>query len=139
MYTTIFQSTMDNLEEMDAIVLPTALTMLAVMVGSCRMLVIPITCLIITAVVSFASIDGITHVTTILTATPSLMMSVFLAMSIDYSLFLLTRFRAEHAGYSEDTVRTSSEAMQRSVSTVLRTSGKVVLASGTTLAVCFCG
>lgn len=138
MYTTMVKETMGNMEQMDMIVLPTALAMLAFLLGSCRLLIVPIMCLLVTASLAFASVDGVTHVMDIMTAAPSLMMSIFLAVSIDYSLFLLSRFKVEVKG-STATDRASPNAMQEIVATVLRTSGKVVLASGTTLAVCFLG
>jgi hypothetical protein len=66
------------------------------------------------------------------------MMSIFLAVSIDYSLFLLSRFRQEvKACKVPDPAETN--AIHDIVTIVLKTSGKVVLASGTTLAVCFLG
>ena len=50
----------------------------------------------VSAALSFATVDGLTKLDIpIITAAPSLMASVFIAMSIDYSMFLLTRFQEE--------------------------------------------
>jgi len=62
------------------------------------------------------------------TIAPSLMVAVALAMSIDYSLFLLSRF------YSEVALgRTVPDA----ITVMLETSGRIVLVSGATLVLCF--
>lgn len=68
MYTSMISETMENMEQMDMIVLPTALAMLAFLLGSCRLLVIPILCLLVTASAAFAAVDGVTHVMDIMTA-----------------------------------------------------------------------
>ena len=65
---------------------------------------------------------------TVSTVAPSLMIAVSLAMSIDYSLFLLSRFQSE-----VDDGRDAGEA----VTITLATSGKIVLVSGVTLLLCF--
>ena len=58
---------------------------------------------------------------TVSTVAPSLMIAVSLAMSIDYSLFLLSRFQSEVDGGKD-----AGEA----VTITLATSGKIVLVSG---------
>ena len=58
---------------------------------------------------------------TVSTVAPSLMIAVSLAMSIDYSLFLLSRFQSE-----VDDGKDAGEA----VTITLATSGKIVLVSG---------
>merc|ERR1719162_2944092 len=62
------------------------------------------------------------------TTAPALMIAIALAMSIDYSLFLLTRFNDE-----VDSGRRPVDA----VDIALRTSGRIVLVSGVTLLLCF--
>lgn len=131
LYTTMIDSAEDNLELMDAIILPVAFFILAIMLGSFRLLLIPLLALAITAALSFATVDGITHIHPILSAAPSLMASVFLAMSIDYSMFLLTRFKLE--------LSQSQGSLVECVATTISTSGRIILASGSTLAICFLG
>jgi hypothetical protein len=61
---------------------------------------------------------------------PSLMLSVSIATSIDYSLFLLSRFR-------EEIEKRRSPA--RAVELMMSAAGHTVLVSGSTLAFCFAG
>ena len=61
---------------------------------------------------------------------PSLMVSVAIAMSIDYSLFLLSRFREEVARGASPT---------RAVELMMGAAGHTVLISGATLTLCFAG
>ena len=72
---------------------------------------------------------------------PSIMMSVTIAMSIDYSLFLLSRYREEverngHAGMSkEQMIEVSRDAIRQTT----RWSGKVIALSGTILSLTYFG
>ena len=150
LYDGIMRSAIHDLETMDGIVLPLALCILALLVRSFRLLAIPLVCLSVSAALSFATVDGIAVAgIPILTAAPSLMCSVFIAMSIDYSMFLLTRFqeeklRLELIGPSRTSWRTLPVDELRShmcpvVEAVLGSSGKIVAASGSTLIICFLG
>lgn len=65
---------------------------------------------------------------TVSTTAPSLMIAVALAMSIDYSLFLFTRFQKEVA---------VGRSVDEAVTIMLATSGKIVVVSGMTLLLCF--
>lgn len=47
------------------------------------------------ALVSFCGLFFVSYAMQIISFAPSLMMSLMVAMSIDYSLFLLSRFREE--------------------------------------------
>ena len=55
-------------------------------------------------------------------------MAVSLALSIDYSLFLLTRFNEEMG---------NGVSVETAVTTMLATQGHTVLVSGSTLCLCF--
>lgn len=59
---------------------------------------------------------------------PAMLVAVALAMSIDYSLFLLTRFNEERA-----TGRTITQALEIAITT----QGHTIIISGATLALCF--
>jgi uncharacterized membrane protein YdfJ with MMPL/SSD domain len=61
---------------------------------------------------------------------PSMMMSLMIALGIDYSLFLLSRFREELL---------AGEHPQRAVANMLATSGHTIVVSGVTLIGCFAG
>ena len=62
---------------------------------------------------------------------PALMLACALAMTIDYSLFLLTRF--------SDELHRRKTPYRRAVVVMLETSGHTVLVSGLTLTLCFFG
>lgn len=116
----------------DSIVLPLALGVLVYVVQSWRFLIIPIvnvgTCLLL----SFAIMYGVTHVTAKAPSfVPSVMEAMVIALSIDYSLFLLTRFRFESL--------TRRRAPMEAVREALIHAGEVVLMSGITLVCCFLG
>eukprot|EP00040_Diaphanoeca_grandis_P013426 m.67862 g.67862 ORF g.67862 m.67862 type:complete len:837 (-) comp23881_c0_seq1:68-2578(-) len=137
MITAITESAERDLEMMDGIILPIALFILALVVGSFRLLIVPVMALAFTAALSFATIDGITRIHPIISSTPSLMMSVFLAMSIDYSMFLLTRFKLEIKNLKGEQI--NPQNMHAIVTVMLNTSGRVIFASGSTLTFCFLG
>ncbi|ETO03816.1 hypothetical protein RFI_33586, partial [Reticulomyxa filosa] len=70
---------------------------------------------------------------------PSIMMSVTVAMSIDYSLFLLTRFREEVEKQISKGVRPKDVDTLYAVRQVTRWSGKVVAFSGFILSITYVG
>lgn len=67
----------------------------------------------------------------IVSFTPSLMMALILAMSVDYSLFLLTRYREELYDHGPDN--------DAAVRAMLNTAGHTIAISGPTLIFCFLG
>merc|ERR1719235_2389015 len=114
---------------MDLVSVPVAFIVLAISLRSSRLLILPFCSLIVAGATSFG-IMGILAMDklSVSSATPPLMMSILLAISIDYALFLLTRFREEvEKGAKTDIV------LQR----VLMYSGHTVCGSGFTLAFCF--
>ena len=148
MYKNIISSTIASLETMDAIVVPFAMLILGIMIRSFRLLAVSLTSLMVAfsltfAVVDFYALGGLQ----ILTATPSLMGSILLAMSIDYSLFFLTRLQVEltiirvenHFDSLDPYVLLTEAELLKAVTRVIRSSGKIILASGLTLTVCFLG
>ncbi len=167
LYDNIMASAIHDLETMDSLVLPIALSILALLVWSFRLLLVTLAALGVSAALSFATVDALTKAgVPILTAAPSLMASVFIAMSIDYSMFLLTRFQEEKlvlatvrddGGRKKQTVRGAraaaaaapfklvyegphlSRRLRPVVAAVLASSGKIIVASGSTLVICFLG
>lgn len=118
--------------EIDTIVLPLALSVLVYIVQSWRMVVIPLfnvaTCLLS----SFACMYGLTAYTTPAPSfVPSVMEALVLALSIDYSLFLLTRYRFE--------IMQNQREPRDAVKASLYHAGEVVFMSGMTLICCFIG
>jgi uncharacterized membrane protein YdfJ with MMPL/SSD domain len=146
LYSGIMASTISNLETMDAIVVPFAMVILAGILRSFRFLTISLFSLTVSFVFTFAVVDwAALGGLQILTAAPSLMGSILLAMSIDYSLFFFTRFqfelcsaRLEMNSY-EAYPQLSLPRLQLAVANVLRSSGTIIVASGSTLTICFLG
>ena len=84
-----------NLGTMDAIVIPIALILFCLMVRSLRLLILPILAMVLSLALSFATATVATYFTAVMSYLPSLLMSLIIAMSFDYSLFLGLRFREE--------------------------------------------
>ena len=125
------EGTKGDLARMDSIVIPIAFVILALVLRSLRLMIIPILTMGISFLFSFmvmlpialSSID-------VGTFAPSVMMSLVIAMSIDYSLFLLSRYREEilKGKNNSQAVRLMSEH-----------AGHTILVSGLTLSICFAG
>lgn len=118
----------DKTMDMSAKTVPIALLILAGMVRNVRMLLVVLPNLVMSMASALLFMYPVALNVTTATVAPSLMVAVALAMSIDYSLFLLTRFGKEiQAGRS----------VPDAVAIMLSTSGRIVLVSGVTLLLCF--
>ena len=95
-------------------------------------MVIPLASLLVGGLISFALVCATTLFMNVVFITPSLMMSMLVATSIDYSLFILSRYREELM----DAPRVDP---RRAVRAAMASGGHTVLVSGVTLAVCFAG
>ena len=115
---------------MDGAAFPVALAILALVLRSLRLLIMPVLCIVVSILTAFTLVYPIALSTMTVSFTPSLMMSATIAMSIDYSLFLLSRYREELLAL---------RPVETAIIQMLRTSGHTVLVSGTTLALCFAG
>mmetsp|Transcript_28884 Transcript_28884/g.70314 ORF Transcript_28884/g.70314 Transcript_28884/m.70314 type:complete len:881 (+) Transcript_28884:59-2701(+) len=110
--------------------LPVALLVLAIMLANARLLLctlVNIACCIAATILVMYPVSLCTDVSS---EAPSLMIAVALALSIDYSLFLLSRFSEEVS---------AGQTVEAAVDIMLATSGHTVLVSGTTLCLCFLG
>ena len=113
-----------------AATLPAGLAVLAHMVGNVRLV-------IIATVNVLAAVTGSVLVMDLLVVrlmpvslfTPPFLIAVVIAMSIDYSFFLLSRFQKEMQSNCDPS---------RSLSVTMATSGKIVARAGITLCCCFC-
>mmetsp|Transcript_2730 Transcript_2730/g.9936 ORF Transcript_2730/g.9936 Transcript_2730/m.9936 type:complete len:931 (-) Transcript_2730:195-2987(-) len=120
-----------DLETIDfGLSLPLALIVLSCFLVSVRLLLIPVLCVLVSATASFGLMYPVSEALTVISFAPSIMMSCLIAMSIDYSLFLLSRYREEIDGGA-----TPFDA----VVTMVSSAGHTVLASGSTLSLCFLG
>jgi len=111
---------------------PVAFALLAAVLRNARLLLITLlniiacvtsTVLVMTAVLASGY--------TVSSEAPALILATALAMSIDYSLFLLSRFDTE--------LHAKGRTFDAAVLTMLETSGHTVLVSGLTLCLCFLG
>jgi hypothetical protein len=85
-----------DLEKMDMVAMPIALAVLAFVLRSWRLMLIPCVCIGTATATSFGVIMlPVSYMTEIISFAPSVMMSCTVAMSIDYSLFLLSRYQEE--------------------------------------------
>lgn len=109
---------------------PIALLVLALVLRSFRLLIIPVMNISASILTSFLIVYGVAQRMSIISFAPSLMMSLTIAMSIDYSLFQLTRYREE--------LKMGSN-INEAVLHMLQHSGHTVLVSGSTLMACFFG
>jgi len=115
----------------DVIILPVALFVLMLYLKSARLMVLPLACVALSLLSAMTAMLPIAlYALDVASFAPSIMASLTVAMSVDYSLFLLTRYREEVLSGAH---RTEAEAVQAT----LRTSGEVILASGLTLAMTF--
>jgi len=124
-------STLKAMLRNDIIVLPIALLILIWAIGSWRMLPVTIFCFISSLSLSLADLVFISYIfdTKVEIIVPSVMQGLTIAMNVDYSLFLFTRYIKERRR------RPNVEAVFES----LRTAGHVVLLSGLTLTLTFIG
>ena len=119
-----------DLELMDTVSLPLALLIFVAMLRSARLLLLPILNIIVVVSSAFSLMYPVSLHLHVASTVPSLMISVSIAMSIDYSLFLLSRFREEIE---------RGRSPFRAVELMMSAAGHTVLVSGTTIALCFAG
>lgn len=132
-----------DMEHVDLVSLPIAGLVLYFVVQSARLLLITLAAISVSAIVSCAVLYLLSLVVVVEAITPPLVMCLLIAMSIDYSLFLLTRFREEllERGFDtpiapEDFHEKEAEYNQCIVKT-METSGATISISGIILAVAF--
>ena len=119
-----------DIEKMDTFSLPLALFIFILMLRSVRLLILPMINIAVVVSASFTLMYPISLYLDFGSTVPSLMLSAGIATSIDYSLFLLSRFREEIERGCHPT---------HAVSLMMGAAGHTVLVSGTTLALCFGG
>jgi len=120
-----------DLIKVDGVTFPLALLVFAVVLSSPRLLVIPIICIGVTVVTSFAIMYPISIIADVISTAPSVMMSCAVAFSIDYSLFMLSRFNEE--------IRKAKGANKLYDSVLLMTdsAGHTIFVSGLTVVFCW--
>eukprot|EP00756_Hemistasia_phaeocysticola_P011157 Hpha_TRINITY_DN15094_c1_g10::TRINITY_DN15094_c1_g10_i1::g.123779::m.123779/K06994/K06994; putative drug exporter of the RND superfamily len=127
---TILDASSRDLEHMDGIVLPIAVLILAWIVRSLRLLIAPLVALGVSTAVSFGIMYMVAQSMNVFSGASALMMSILIAMSIDYGLFLLTRYREELE---------KGVANELAVGRMIVSAGHTIVVSGLTLSMCFFG
>ena len=118
-----------------AATLPLGLGVLARMVGNPRLVIIATLNVLAAVTGSVLVMDWVVvRLMPVSLFTPPFLIAVVLAMSIDYSLFLLSRFQKEMEQREVDGCYDPS----KSLSVAMATSGKIVAQAGITLCCCFC-
>lgn len=130
MYIDMQAATAEDLTKMDMIVLPIALVVLAFVLRSLKLMIIPIASMGISILASFLIMYPLALVWDIFSFVPSVMMSLVIALSIDYSLFLLTRYREEIL---------KKKSVSESVLIMSKNAGHTITVSGLILIVCYMG
>jgi RND superfamily putative drug exporter len=115
----------------DTITASFALVVIVLFVGSVPLVILPILSLIVSIITSMAVLYGLTQVWPIATFVPGIMLSLILAITIDYSFFLLVRYNREITDFPEE--------KRRAVLRTVGFAGQVITVSGITLAISFLG
>ena len=130
MYLDMQEATEEDLLRMDLIVIPIALLVLAFVLRSLKLMILPIASMGISILASFLIMYPLALIWDIFSFVPSIMMSLVIALSIDYSLFLLSRYREEIM---------KNKSVSESVLQMSKHAGHTITVSGLTLAVTFLG
>ena len=130
MYLDMQEATEEDLLRMDLIVIPIALLVLAFVLRSLKLMILPIASMGISILASFLIMYPLALIWDIFSFVPSIMMSLVIALSIDYSLFLLSRYREEIM---------KNKSTSESVLQMSKHAGHTITVSGLTLAVTFLG
>lgn len=119
-----------DLLTIDGAALPLALLVIAIILKSPRLLLLPVLSIVVSILVSYSIMFGVAQSMSVIAFAPAMMMSASIAMSIDYSLFLLSRYREELV---------DGNTNRNSVFRMMMTAGHTITVSGITLAICFLG
>ncbi len=130
MYLDMQEATEEDLLRMDLIVIPIALLVLAIVLRSLKLMILPIASMGISILASFLIMYPVALIWDIFSFVPSIMMSLVIALSIDYSLFLLSRYREEIM---------KNKSVSESVLQMSKHAGHTITVSGLTLAITFLG
>ena len=113
-----------------------ALIVLLILINRLTMMVIPFCNLVVSACVSIGLLYPFTFAMDVTSYAPAIILAVLIAMTIDFSLFFLVRFRQEVQPLEGNITEAGYDgAIGRSI----YSAGKVICVSGSTLALAFVG
>ena len=110
-----------DMKRMESIMLPIVLLIFLYVIRNIVLMVIPLINLVIIFLTTFASIYPIAKYITYFSISPCLNLTLIVAMSVDYSLFLLSRFSEE--------IR-KNQSYTEAVKLMFRHSGRIIVTSG---------
>jgi RND superfamily putative drug exporter len=129
-YKAFSDTTIHDLERAEKIALPITLLILVVAFGSIVAAGVPLSLALISLAISFGIISVIAAQTTVSSFAQNTASMVGIGVGIDYSLFILTRFREQLR---------SDRAVSQSVGEAMASSGKAVFVSALTVVVALAG
>ena len=119
-----------DLSAVDEVSVPLALLVMALTLACVPLLVLPVVNMLTATIIEFVVVRLLAKSMTIAPFVPSIMLTVTLAISFDYSLFVCSRYlEARRAGVSNEA----------RVDAVNRGAGRTIVVSGSTLIACFLG
>ncbi|MDH5401172.1 MAG: MMPL family transporter [Candidatus Heimdallarchaeota archaeon] len=121
-----------DLSKIDSITIPIVFIAIAILLKNWRYFLITFFPVVMTIGITFGILERliVNDVVTIQSFVPSVLISLVLGISVDYSLFLLTRFREE---------RLNGKSVLNSVQKMMKHAGHTVFTSGLTLTICMLG
>jgi RND superfamily putative drug exporter len=116
----------------DLVTIPLIIVALAILLRNRRLVIIPLIAIGVTLGISFGIMVALSQndVVSIVSIVPNIMMSLGLGIGVDYSLFLLSRFKEE---------REKGHDVATSIDEMLTHAGHTITVSGLTLLVAFLG
>eukprot|EP00929_Paragymnodinium_shiwhaense_P064690 TRINITY_DN32442_c0_g1_i1.p1 TRINITY_DN32442_c0_g1~~TRINITY_DN32442_c0_g1_i1.p1 ORF type:complete len:862 (+),score=118.06 TRINITY_DN32442_c0_g1_i1:93-2678(+) len=133
----VIAGVISNLQYVDSVAMPLALILLGLVVREWRLMFLPILAVVVSAALSFGVfMYPLSYLHDVFVLAASIMMTLNVAMNIDYSLFFLTRYKAELQA-SLKTV--PLERVEHAIAVTIWSAGHTILTSGTTLVLAFAG
>ena len=125
---------MMDLLMIDMITIPFALAFLGYCIGSARALLIPVTAMPVTIIFCYACMYPISVATTVTSFAPELSAAVMIAITIDYSLFILSRFHEQRRIQARVFGAENADCQWHVVYMTTKLSAHNILISGLTIA-----
>src|SRR4051794_24908691 len=125
-YDTFQEVTTDDIAQAEAIGVPVVMIVLISLFGAVVAALLPLALGVMAVLITFAIVFGIASNTEVSIYAQQMASMVGLGVAVDYSLFILARFREELAG---------GASKDQAVTTAMRTSGMAVIFSGLTVIV----
>lgn len=120
-----------DLEAVDEVSVPLALLVMALTLACVPLLLLPIINMLTATILEFVIVRVLARYLTVAPFVPSIMLTVTLAISFDYSLFVCSRYlEARRAGVRSEFAR---------IDAVNRGAGRTIVVSGSALIACFLG